>query len=89
MEMTIKLNTFTVRHETFTGTDYFCGMANFCVLWELIYCDWDRLVFLNLLGIILCDSQQVASKWIVNIFDFFIKYVQSKYTADLNKNMLM
>ena len=52
------LHIHTVWHENFAGV-YFCGLASFCVLWELIFAvrtDW-----FFLLGINFCDFQKVPS----------------------------
>ena len=52
------LHIHTVWHENFAGV-YFCGLASFCVLRELIFAvrtDW-----FFLLGINFCDFQKVPS----------------------------
>ena len=48
----------TVWHEIFAGV-YFCGLAIFCVLRELIFAT--RIDWLFLLGINFCDFQKVPS----------------------------
>ena len=52
---------------------YFCGLAIFCVLRELIFAI--RTVWLFLLGIFFCDFQKYAVPSIDNIL-VFIEYVQ-------------
>ena len=66
------VDVLTVWHEIFEGV-YFCGLAIFCVLWELIFAirtDW----FFSL-GINFCDFQKVPSTQHCIIF-VFIEYVQ-------------
>ena len=66
------VDVLTVWHEIFEGV-YFCGLAIFCVLWELIFAirtDW-----FFLLGINFCDFRKYPVPSIDNIF-VFIEYVQ-------------
>ena len=62
----------TVWHEIFAGV-YFCGLAIFCVLRELISAIRSDWFFLQ--GINFCDFQKVPSSIFDNIF-VFIEYVQ-------------
>ena len=67
--------TDTLWNEIFAGV-YFCGLAVFCVLWELIFAirtDW-----FFLLGINFCDFRKYPVPSIDNIV-VFIEYVQQKY----------
>ena len=66
----------TVWHEIFAGV-YFCGLAIFCVLRELIFAirtDW-----FFLLGINFCDFQTVPSTQFWEYFRFYSVRVVNQY----------
>ena len=48
----------TVRHEVFAGVN-FCGLATFCILWDLIFAT--RTDWFFLLGINFCDFQKAQT----------------------------
>ena len=70
-------------HEIFAGV-YFCGLAIFCVLWELIFAI--RTDGLFLLGIIFLRFSESPRQIVDNSF-VLIEYVQRKDIISNNTTM--